>query len=410
MQLRQHLPLLAALWSPAACAPGDQKSDPPTAAEDSAAADAEDDAADGAAPSPDCAAAPLDCDGEDNDCDDLTDEGAESEERQLWGRDADGDGYPAHPPRLGCAPNPEESVVDPTRAAVDCDDADSAAHPDHVEDCGRPADEDCDGSADCDDPDCDPSACLEDCRDAADNDRDGLTDCEDSDCVDLCVELCHDTDDNDRDGLVDCADPDCGLHINCWTDLHIVPLGGATMRVMMSTSARPAYRARRDGGAHSVTLDAVEFSGQGVDASGAPVRCAARVDQLHTMLSFAEGVYSTFTSFDYWTTRRSATAITATLGSCPTPTSDELAWHAVAPSSLSTFSWWSDVGDVEHLGVIWETGLDLIGWAPRGVVLGERFHTYRSFGPSGGVRYSHAGMSSQSARAESFSVYSGSVW
>jgi len=109
--------------------------------------------------------------------------------------------------------------------------------------CTDSTDNDCDGMADCFDPDC-PPCCREetcgdgidndcndlideycdrpctpgeyfsiaDCRDAIDNDCDGLTDCDDLDCLIVCctAESCGDRIDNDCDGLTDCADPDCG--------------------------------------------------------------------------------------------------------------------------------------------------------------------------------------------------------
>ena len=57
-----------------------------------------------------------------------------------------------------------------------------------VEDCASPGDEDGDGLADCDDPDCvgDPACpppAVEDCATAGDEDGDGLADCDDPDCA-----------------------------------------------------------------------------------------------------------------------------------------------------------------------------------------------------------------------------------
>ena len=76
--------------------------------------------------------------------------------------------------------------------------------------CADAADDDSDGLADCDDPDC--GCGPEVCDDGADNDRDGLADCEDAACLDApgCAEQsCQDGLDDDGDGAVDCADEDC---------------------------------------------------------------------------------------------------------------------------------------------------------------------------------------------------------
>jgi hypothetical protein len=72
------------------------------------------------------------------------------------------------------------------------------------ETCGNGLDDDCDGLADCADPDC---SCGEDCDDGVDNDGDGQVDCRDSDCS--CTEICGNGIDDDADGLTDCSDPDC---------------------------------------------------------------------------------------------------------------------------------------------------------------------------------------------------------
>jgi hypothetical protein len=98
------------------------------------------------------------------------------------------------------------------------------------EDCTDGVDNDCDGSVDCDDRDCnqDPACVVcvpdpEDCTDGMDNDCDGSVDCDDRDCSQdpacvVCVpqaEDCTDGEDNDCDGLADCADPDCNQDAIC---------------------------------------------------------------------------------------------------------------------------------------------------------------------------------------------------
>ena len=49
------------------------------------------------------------------------------------------------------------------------------------------------------------------CGDTFDNDEDGLADCEDPDCFEACTspEDCGDGLDNDGDGVEDCEDTDC---------------------------------------------------------------------------------------------------------------------------------------------------------------------------------------------------------
>ena len=82
-------------------------------------------------------------------------------------------------------------------------------------------DNDGDGLADADDPDCvdeevpeEPPEIGLECADGEDNDGDGLVDCADSDdCGMFCTdsgENCIDGQDNDGDGAVDCGDSECG--------------------------------------------------------------------------------------------------------------------------------------------------------------------------------------------------------
>ena len=89
---------------------------------------------------------------------------------------------------------------------ADCQDPDCTAY--CVEDCANLTDDDADGDIDCLDSDC-AKACVEDCGDTLDNDQDGLADCADDDCLDACVEDCSDTVDNDADGAIDCDDDEC---------------------------------------------------------------------------------------------------------------------------------------------------------------------------------------------------------
>ncbi|RMD83171.1 MAG: hypothetical protein D6815_07295, partial [Candidatus Dadabacteria bacterium] len=104
--------------------------------------------------------------------------------------DDDGDGY----------------VVAP--CGSDCDDQDPAVHPGVPEVCGNGTDDECDGLADCDDPDCQAQI---------DTDGDGYlggtcgSDCNDTDPAvhPGATEVCDNAQDDDCDGLADCNDAAC---------------------------------------------------------------------------------------------------------------------------------------------------------------------------------------------------------
>ncbi len=152
--------------------------------------------------------APERCDGLDNDCDGEIDE----ELQELWYADADGDGW-------GDATTTVESC-DPGSGWVeiegDCDDANSAIHPDAEEVCDA-LDNDCDGAVDEDldtpwytdadgdgygDPDTEELACQPGSQQVADG-----TDCDDSNSAinPAGTEICNELDD-DCDGLIDDED------------------------------------------------------------------------------------------------------------------------------------------------------------------------------------------------------------
>ena len=93
-------------------------------------------------------------------------------------------------------------------------------------DCADGADNDGDGTIDCDDADCIDSAdCVgqveSDCTDGLDDDGDGAVDCDDSDCagssdcISTGAENCADGFDNDGDGASDCDDTDCAQNSCC---------------------------------------------------------------------------------------------------------------------------------------------------------------------------------------------------
>ena len=89
------------------------------------------------------------------------------------------------------------------------------------ETCDDRADNDGDGLADCEDPECPFVRCTDEiCDDGIDNDLNGLVDCEDRRCLGKDTgcpgpEDCADGIDNDRDGNVDCADAECDGSMAC---------------------------------------------------------------------------------------------------------------------------------------------------------------------------------------------------
>ncbi|MFT4628342.1 MAG: hypothetical protein ACI8PZ_007037, partial [Myxococcota bacterium] len=64
--------------------------------------------------------------------------------------------------------------------------------------------------------DCPGEPLVEDCFNGVDDDDDGLADCDDPDCV--CPELCDNGIDDDDDLLIDCNDPDCVDTPTCCDD------------------------------------------------------------------------------------------------------------------------------------------------------------------------------------------------
>jgi hypothetical protein len=82
------------------------------------------------------------------------------------------------------------------------------------EQCGNYIDDDGDGLADCDDPDCEtyPRCLPENCTDRIDNNGDGKVDCADPECAGqvFCqAEICDNGTDDNADGHVDCQDAAC---------------------------------------------------------------------------------------------------------------------------------------------------------------------------------------------------------
>ena len=173
----------------------------------------------------------------DEDCDGLSDDADTSTDTSgmtTWTVDGDGDGY-GDDSATGTdyCDDPSDSSTTYVANASDCDDADSAVHPDATEVCdAADVDEDCDGLSDDADSDVDAST-LSDW--APDTDGDGYgddssslaacddpststttyiadaTDCDDSDSAvnPAATEACDAADvDEDCDGLADDADPD----------------------------------------------------------------------------------------------------------------------------------------------------------------------------------------------------------
>jgi len=135
------------------------------------------------------------CDGIDNDCDDQVDD-ADDDVRDpvTWYGDGDGDGYGIDETTLDACEQPSGYAAD----GGDCDDGDSAFHPNASEDdCTDPADYNCDGSTGYADEDGDGWAACVECDDGdsainpdatelcdgVDNDCDGDTDEDEADDV-----------------------------------------------------------------------------------------------------------------------------------------------------------------------------------------------------------------------------------
>ena len=184
------------------------------------------------------------CDGQDNDCDGEVDENVGS-----WYHDGDGDGFGSDDDSVQSCERPSPSHVS---ASGDCDDSNPEVNPNATEGCTNQGctncnglDDNCDGTVDetcpCDFQGISEGVCADStidaagecqtppdysgsseqqCNDGADNDCDGSTDCQDSDCScppgtrcsssGECVESnCKNDLDDDQDGVPDCADPDC---------------------------------------------------------------------------------------------------------------------------------------------------------------------------------------------------------
>ena len=101
------------------------------------------------------------CNGVDDDCDTVVDDNAVN--TSIWYLDADTDGYGSDSAVINDCDAPPDYVA----VGGDCDDSDSAFHPDAAEnDCADPADYNCDGSTGYSDADADGYAACEDCNDS----------------------------------------------------------------------------------------------------------------------------------------------------------------------------------------------------------------------------------------------------
>ena len=92
------------------------------------------------------------------------------------------------------------------------------------EKCNNGVDDNGDGRADCDDPQCSQARVCqpEICDDKIDNNDDDLVDCDDPQCSQARVcqpEICNDGVDNNDNALVDCKDPQCTTSIYCQPEI-----------------------------------------------------------------------------------------------------------------------------------------------------------------------------------------------
>ena len=132
-------------------------------------------------------------------------------------------GFMRYDERFRNPPSPAVAVnltVDGENTPVGTEHRDIAIGQDSpVEICDDGVDNDGDGFADLDDPDCIDPLPREVCDDGIDNDGDGATDCDDSMCIGHAAcparEVCDDGIDNERDGAADCDDADCEGHPSC---------------------------------------------------------------------------------------------------------------------------------------------------------------------------------------------------
>ena len=167
---------------------------------------------------------------------------------------------------------------------ADCQDPDCTAY--CVEDCGNLTDDDADGDIDCADSDC-AKACVEDCGDTLDNDQDGLTDCADDDCLDACVEDCSDTVDNDADGAIDCDDDECNGSEACPTLFSLEAKVTPEYGQLIWGDGLAAYYA----GVYTMArlYGAVTLYGATVDGSGPSFTCNGMFYALPTFYSAGYG-------------------------------------------------------------------------------------------------------------------------
>jgi len=186
------------------------------------------------------------CDGFDNNCDGMVDDDAAIDASD-WFRDGDGDGYGGGPPRgFGCS-----GAEDEVNNSGDCDDADSAIHPDAIEVCDG-TDNDCDlGIDNGETPD--GHAVYED----LDGDGWGNGDTELVRCVNPegWVDRSGDCDDVDEEKNPDATDACDGSDMDC--DGHI------DSHCSTTTAAEDGWNLSLDDGAVVVSMHISDMDGDG---------------------------------------------------------------------------------------------------------------------------------------------------
>ena len=115
---------------------------------------------------------------------------------------------------------------------------------------------------------------VEGCESAGDEDGDGLADCEDPDCVEQCMEDCGNELDDDGDGLIDCQDEECHGDEAC-QGLYRVEV--SVMLDELRLAVGPDTLAETGEEAALWASGSVYLSGEPYDGEGEPFSCSGNL-------------------------------------------------------------------------------------------------------------------------------------